>query len=111
MFRMFHATLLVVYCCMFQFMIESHSRVSLVSIIMDCCDVVRKLLLTILVSFGAVLLYLHAECLREVEEKHRNRFNEVYNPDDTDCVAELPFIKHGIEFIEFSLGRHCEGIL
>ena len=40
-----------------------------------------------------MLLYFHLECLRDKEERDRDMFNDVYNPDQTDCLAELPYVK------------------
>ena len=43
--------------------------------------------------FSAVLLYFHLECLKDKEERDRDMFNDVYIPDQTDCLAELPYAK------------------
>ena len=71
---------------------------------MGCCSTVLKLLLITSLSIGSILLYLHVECQRELEEKNSDKFNDVYNPDETDCVAELPFVKAGTESVDINLG-------
>jgi len=71
---------------------------------MGCCSTILKLLLITSLSIGSILLYLHVECQRELEEKNSNKFNDVYYPDETDCVAELPFVKAGTESVDINLG-------
>ena len=57
------------------------------------------------IPLAGVLLYFHLECSREREENLRNKIWPVYSPDQTDCTAELPFIKLGIKATELAIGR------
>ena len=56
------------------------------------------------VPLAGVLLYFHLECVREKEEKLREKFNPDYFPDQTDCTAELPFFKQDVDRVELSVG-------
>ena len=58
------------------------------------------------VPLVAVLVYFHLECIKEKEETLRNKFNDEYHPEITDCKTELPFSRkkifthnYGIEFM------------
>ena len=55
--------------------------------------------------FRVILTYFHIECQREKEAKKRDRFNEVYNPDETDIETKLVFTKKGTEVTEYFIGK------
>ena len=59
--------------------------------------------------FSAVLLYFHLECLRDKEERDRDMFNDVYIPDQTDCLAELPYVKPSVKEVISFFGILCSG--
>lgn len=71
---------------------------------MGFCQIVLKTFLYTSLTLTAVLVYLHIECQKESEESKNNRFNAEYHPDQTDCVAELPFVKPGVDKIVTVLG-------
>jgi len=52
----------------------------------------------------AVLAYLHYSAITEETERKRTKFNEHYDPAQTDCSTELPFTKPGVELVTLSLG-------
>jgi len=60
---------------------------------MGCCETFLKICLYTITTLCAVLLYFHFECLADKEERDRDMFNDVYIPDQTDCIAEQPFVK------------------
>ena len=75
----------------------------------------HKILVLILcrtcVVLSAVLLYFHFECLADKEERDRDMFNDVYIPDQTDCLAEQPFVKISEKEVIQFIGRsyvHCQ---
>jgi len=53
---------------------------------------------------SAILLYFHQECKREAEENERNRYNDVYNPEETDWTGELPFRKADSMELDLNIG-------
>ena len=61
------------------------------------------------VPLAGVLLYFHLECTREREEYLRDKISPVYSPDQTDCTAELPFMKQGAQAAEMSIGN-CQSV-
>ena len=62
--------------------------------------------LYLLVPLVAVLLYFQLQCWREREEFLRTKFNEEYQPDLTDCQAEIQYRKFnsGEEEVSTHLG-------
>ena len=52
-----------------------------------------------------ILTYFHIECQKEKEAKKKDRFNEVYNPDETDIETKLVFTKKGTEVTELFIGK------
>ena len=57
------------------------------------------------VPLAGVLLYFHLECTRERAETLRNKFWADYSAEQTDCTAELPFIKQGTLATELAIGN------
>ena len=58
---------------------------------MGLCGKITKYLLFVTIPLAAVLVFFHLECSKEKEEAFRNKFNDVYNPEATDCSAALHF--------------------
>ena len=58
---------------------------------MGCFAGLLRYLLYLAVPLSAVLVFYHLECLREREEYLSNKFNPKYNPEVTDCTAELAY--------------------
>ena len=58
------------------------------------------------IYFSAILLYFHQECKREAEENERNRYNDVYNPEETDWTGELPFRKADAMELDLNIGKN-----
>ena len=52
----------------------------------------------------AFLAYLHYSAISEEAERKRTKFNEHYDPAETDCTTELPFTKNGVELVTLTLG-------
>ena len=69
--------------------------------------VYRKCLafLGLLLPLAAVLIHFHLECLREREEFRVNKFNIHYQPDQTDCKAEIEFFKTESKLVSVHLGN------
>jgi len=69
---------------------------------MGWCGTILRISFYTIATLCAVLLYFHLECLRDREERDRDMFNDVYIPDQTDCLAELPYVKPSVkEVISF----------
>ena len=51
---------------------------------------------------AAVLAYFHIMGKKEQEEAIRNKFNDEYHPEITDCKAKLHFCKVGVKEKTFS---------
>ena len=52
----------------------------------------------------AVLAYLHYSAISDEAERKRTKFNEHYDPAQTDCSTELPFTKPGVELVTLTMG-------
>ena len=59
---------------------------------MGLCGNMIKYLLYVTLPLAAVLVFFHLECSKEKEEAFRNKFNDKYNPEITDCSSALPFM-------------------
>jgi len=71
---------------------------------MGFCSSFLKITVLILTIISAILLYFHQECQKEAEENERNRYNDVYLPDQTDWTGELPFRKADSMEMELNIG-------
>ena len=58
---------------------------------MSCCWKLLKYWCCLTVALVAVLVYFHLECITEKEETLKNKFNDEYHPEISDCKTELPF--------------------
>ena len=63
-----------------------------------------SVLLYMVAPLSAVLVFLHHSAIREEAEKRKNKFNAVYDPEQTDCTVELSFTKAGVDKVSISLG-------
>ena len=62
-------------------------------------------LLSLLLPLLAVLFYFHLECIKEREEKLRNKFHAEYHPEQTDCQGEIEFFKTEAGQVSVTLGN------
>ena len=63
-------------------------------------------LLSLLLPLLAVLFYFHLECIREREEKLKNKFHAEYLPEQTDCQGEIEFFKTETGLVSVTLGNN-----
>jgi len=71
---------------------------------MGWCLSLLKVLIYTIATLGIILTYFHIECQKEKEATKKDRFNEVYNPDETDIETKLVFTKKGTEVTELFIG-------
>ena len=69
--------------------------------IMGWCAKLVKYLCYGAVPLAAVLVYFHLECVKEKEVTMRNKFNDEYHPELTDCTVELPFMVSDVFTLKF----------
>ena len=65
-------------------------------------------LLPLLFILLAVFIYFHLECMREREERLRNKFNAQYHPEQRDCEGEIEFFKTETGQVSVWLGKTDE---
>ena len=62
-------------------------------------------LLGLLLALTAVLIHFQQECQTEREERRASKFNDHYQPDMTDCQAEIEFFKTESQKVSVTLGN------
>ena len=65
-------------------------------------------LLCLLIPVLAVVFYFHLECAREREERLRNKFHPEYQPELTDCQAEIEFFNTEAGQVSVTLGNFVQ---
>ena len=68
---------------------------------MGWCGKLVKYLCYGAVPLAAVLVYFHLECVKEKEVTMRNKFNDEYHPELTECTVELPFMVSDVFTLKF----------
>ena len=63
--------------------------------------------LSLLPALLAVIFYFQLECSREREERLGRKFNEEYQPEQSDCQAEIGFFKTDSGLVSVTLGKSC----
>ena len=63
--------------------------------------------LSLLLVLLAVIFYFQLECIREREGRLRRKFNAEYQPEQSDCQAEIGFFKTESGLVSVTLGKSC----
>ena len=70
---------------------------------MGLCGNITNFVLYVTIPLAAVLVFFHLECSKEKEEAFRNKFNDEYNPEVTDCSSALSFMDGDLLTIKLGL--------